>query len=200
MTMKNKEKHDRVREEIIAEASRLFQKYGYLKTSMEDIAKAAKKGKSSLYYYYKSKEDVFSDVIIKESEEVYREGEEAVSRETSAFGKLKAYFDATFKTIKNKVNMYSIVKGELIERVKIVSSLKKQIDSKYIQIVKDIISFGIENKEFSYMTEKEIAVSALALSASLRGVFFNLMHDGESDNVEETLGILVNIFFKGLKA
>jgi hypothetical protein len=96
--------------------------------------------------------------------------------------------------------MYSIVKGELIERVKIVSSLKKQIDSKYLQIVKDIISFGIENKEFSYMTEKEIAVSALALSASLRGVFINLMHDGESDNVEESLRILVNIFFKGLKA
>jgi AcrR family transcriptional regulator len=43
-TMKNKEKQDRVREEIIAEASRLFQKYGYLKTSMEDIAKATKKG------------------------------------------------------------------------------------------------------------------------------------------------------------
>jgi AcrR family transcriptional regulator len=164
------------------------------------LPRLQKKGKSSLYYYYKSKEDVFSDVIIKESEEVYREGEEAVSRETSAFDKLKAYFDVTFRTIKNKVNMYSIVKGELIERVKIVSSLKKQIDSKYLQIVKDIISFGIENKEFSYMTEKEIAVSALALSASLRGVFINLMHDGESDNVEESLRILVNIFFKGLKA
>jgi AcrR family transcriptional regulator len=198
-TMENTEKQDKVREEIVIEASKLFQKYGYLKTSMEDIAKAAKKGKSSLYYYYKSKDDVFSDVIIKEAEEVYKAGETAVSKESTASEKLKAYFDTTFVVIKNKVNMYSIVKGELCDRVGIVSSLKKQIDSKYVQIVKDIIALGIKNKEFLYMSDREIAVSAVVFSASLRGVFLNLIQNEESDNFEEALKVLVNIFLRGIK-
>ena len=54
------------KEIIIAAATTLFSRFGLDKTTMEDIAKAAKKGKSSLYYYFKSKEQVFAEVIRKE--------------------------------------------------------------------------------------------------------------------------------------
>ena len=53
---------------IVAAAANLFSRFGLEKTTMEDIAKASKKGKSSLYYYFKSKEQVFAEVIKKEME------------------------------------------------------------------------------------------------------------------------------------
>jgi AcrR family transcriptional regulator len=49
-------KEEIFKEDIIREAQKLFQTYGLKKTTMEDIAKALGKGKSTLYYYYQSKE------------------------------------------------------------------------------------------------------------------------------------------------
>ena len=56
---------------IIDAAKKLIQQYGLNKTTMEDIAKAAGKGKSTLYYYFKSKEDIFDEVIKQEMDDFF---------------------------------------------------------------------------------------------------------------------------------
>jgi len=63
-------KEEIIRNEVIITAQRLFQKYGYSKTTMEDIAKAMDRGKSTIYYYFKSKDEIFEAVIIKEADDV----------------------------------------------------------------------------------------------------------------------------------
>ena len=68
---------------------------------MEDIAKAIGKGKSTLYYYYKSKSEVFQDVIIREADEVIN----SVLRQHKGFfssGKLQIYLQFSFDTLKVK--------------------------------------------------------------------------------------------------
>jgi len=64
-------KDDHIREEILEEAQKLFRQFGLKKTTMEDIAKAMGKGKSTLYYYFCSKEDIFDAVILKEMGKVF---------------------------------------------------------------------------------------------------------------------------------
>jgi len=59
--MVNKEDY---RLKIILTASRIFSHYGFRKTTMEEISKALKKGKSSIYYYFGSKEEIFEAIII----------------------------------------------------------------------------------------------------------------------------------------
>ena len=51
-------KDDIIRADILRAAEALFQKWGLKKTTMEDIAKEAGKGKSTLYYYFKSKAEI----------------------------------------------------------------------------------------------------------------------------------------------
>jgi len=58
--------HDEKREQILIGAEKLFTRYGYLKTTMDDIAEIAGLKKASLYYYYNSKDAIFRDVIMKE--------------------------------------------------------------------------------------------------------------------------------------
>ena len=53
---KESDKKNRNRDAIIKAARQVFNKYGYEKTRMEHIAKAFGKGKSSIYYYFESKE------------------------------------------------------------------------------------------------------------------------------------------------
>ena len=50
----NGSKKDVNRESILKIAQEIFSKYGYRKTTLDDIANAVRKGKSSLYYYFKS--------------------------------------------------------------------------------------------------------------------------------------------------
>jgi AcrR family transcriptional regulator len=49
---------DERRKDIIRKASNFFDKKGYYKTSMDDIAEAVGLGKSTLYYYFSSKEEI----------------------------------------------------------------------------------------------------------------------------------------------
>ena len=54
--------------EIKERARELFMRFGFHKTNMDDIARAANIAKPTLYYYYKSKEDLFNEVVLEESE------------------------------------------------------------------------------------------------------------------------------------
>ena len=53
---------DDTKESILSVATRLFSRFGFHKTSMDEIAKIARKAKGSLYYHFASKEDLFREV------------------------------------------------------------------------------------------------------------------------------------------
>ena len=56
-------KVDKTREKIIEVADKLFGRFGFYKTSMDEIAKIARKAKGSLYYHFSSKEELFKEVM-----------------------------------------------------------------------------------------------------------------------------------------
>ena len=58
------------RNKIVNVADRLFGRFGFQKTSMDEIAKIARKAKGSLYYHFSSKEDLFREVVQKEVDEI----------------------------------------------------------------------------------------------------------------------------------
>lgn len=53
----------RTREDIIEVASRLFSEYTYLGASMNDIAKKLNITKAALYYHFKSKAEIYKNVL-----------------------------------------------------------------------------------------------------------------------------------------
>ena len=71
------QKEEIVKDDILKEAQKLFQQFGLKKTTMEDIARSMGKGKSTLYYYYCSKEQIFDAVISKEMTEVFNDAKDA---------------------------------------------------------------------------------------------------------------------------
>ena len=59
---------DNTRESILNVADKLFSRFGFYKTSMDEIAKIARKAKGSLYYHFASKEELFKEVVSVEIE------------------------------------------------------------------------------------------------------------------------------------
>src|ERR1700712_4075984 len=106
-------KDDIIKEEILEEAQKLFRQFGLKKTTMEDIAKAMGKGKSTLYYYFCSKEEIFDAVVMKEMDEVFIRVKQAVEKAESAEEKLKAFTLTKIKCVHKRANLYKIVSGEI---------------------------------------------------------------------------------------
>jgi len=58
-------KQKSIQHRIVHTASQVFSRFGFKKATMEDIANAVGMGKSSIYYYFKSKEEIFEAVVKK---------------------------------------------------------------------------------------------------------------------------------------
>ncbi|TXK48127.1 helix-turn-helix transcriptional regulator, partial [Pontibacter qinzhouensis] len=107
------EKDELVKQEILKEAQKLFRQYGCTKTTMEDIAKAAGKGKSTLYYYYKSKDEIFDEVVCREIEDVFCSVKQEVDKLESAEDKLRTLCYTKFKILQEKANLHNVIKGDI---------------------------------------------------------------------------------------
>ncbi len=59
-------KHEAMRQRILDIAAGVFQRFGFSKTTMDDIAHGIERRKSTLYYYFQSKDEVFEAVVSKE--------------------------------------------------------------------------------------------------------------------------------------
>src|SRR5579875_368665 len=55
---------DKIKESIKRAAQELFRKFGYHKTSVNEIAKRAKIAKATIYKYFESKEDVLHALLM----------------------------------------------------------------------------------------------------------------------------------------
>src|ERR1700750_777859 len=131
-------KDDIIRVEILREAQKLFQQYGLRKTTMEDIAKAMGKGKSTLYYYYCSKEEIFDAVILKEMEEVSNQVKQAVEKAVTAEEKLNAFTLTKIKAVQKRVNLFKMVKGEMNDSMRCMKHLHTEYHERETKLVKDI--------------------------------------------------------------
>ena len=68
--MKNAERSETTKNVILDTAARLFMEKGYEHTSINDILKSSGIARGSLYYHYKSKEDVLDGVLERISEQI----------------------------------------------------------------------------------------------------------------------------------
>lgn len=58
---------------ILNAAAACFARYGYAKTTLDDIGRAAGLNKASLYYYFPNKDELFIQVVLRESTEFQQE-------------------------------------------------------------------------------------------------------------------------------
>jgi AcrR family transcriptional regulator len=68
---------------ILRAAERVFAKRGYVEARMDDIATTAELSKGTLYYYFQSKEEIFLELLKRETGKVHDEIRRRVSDDSS---------------------------------------------------------------------------------------------------------------------
>jgi AcrR family transcriptional regulator len=64
---------------ILSAAERIFAERGYFHARMDDIAEAAELAKGTLYYYFKSKDEIFVHLLERESRKIHEELQRRIS-------------------------------------------------------------------------------------------------------------------------
>ncbi|GAB1366144.1 TetR/AcrR family transcriptional regulator [Candidatus Cloacimonadaceae bacterium] len=79
------------RQIILETASKLFSRYGFNKTSLDEIAAKAQIAKGTVYYYYANKEELFMAAVEKKAEDYFLALQEQLDEIESFEAKLHAF-------------------------------------------------------------------------------------------------------------
>jgi AcrR family transcriptional regulator len=189
------EPENSVKKKIIDAAISIFLRYGYNKTTMEDIARAAKKAKSSIYHYFTSKEEIFKEIVEGEFRVLKYEMSKAVGMEDTPVKKMRAFILTRLYTIQKLGNFYSAVKDEYFTNYNLFDKLRKESDEEEIRFIKEILNGGIKDGIF---VVKDVGETAVGIFTALKGLEYSWLSENDSQKIEKNLDFMLDILFYGI--
>lgn len=193
-------KDDAIRKSIIDAAQKLFQQYGLSKTTMEDIAKSVGKGKSSLYYYYATKEQIFEAVVEKEKVGIEKEIKNAIAKESDTTGRLKALAMAKYKEIRKRRINYQITSDtELPDKICMYNIIRQRFDEAEQEILSTILQSGIEQGEIKAACKEDLMLLLSVCGVTLKGLQIELSFlNSYKGNTATLINTTIDVLVKGI--
>jgi AcrR family transcriptional regulator len=186
---------DEIRDKLIGLARDIFAKYGFHKTNINDIALAGGRGKSTLYYYFTSKEDIFKAVIESELVDLRENIIDEVNHAKDPQSKIKAYVLTRINFLTRYKNLYAAIREQSISRFSYGESIRQKFDLMEVQLLTNILTDGIKKGHFKI---KEPEFAATGFIGALRGVQFHLLSPVKKKGFDKTLDSLLEILLFGL--
>ena len=117
-----------VRNQIIDSATKYFSRYGFHKTTMDEIARNIHKAKGVLYYYFKNKEDLFNEVLKQELGSVKTALLKIVNSNRNVLAIMTDYILTRFKLLNNAVNYHETLKADFFEKYHFVKDVREDFE------------------------------------------------------------------------
>lgn len=188
-------KKDLNREAILQIAQDIFSKYGYRKTTLDDIANAVRKGKSSLYYYFNSKEDLFQAVISKEVDILKEALEKVVFRSMDPEEKLRGYILTKLSMFRNLANLYNALEND-VTAIGFIDDIKEKNSREEIRMIKRILIEGVRHSKFQI---DDIGLTAIGISMAIKGLEMPIGTGNHSNyNLEMAVDNMVRLICYGI--
>jgi AcrR family transcriptional regulator len=168
-------KEEIVVRDIIDTARTLFKQYGFKKTTMGHIARSLGRGKSSLYYYYPGKEEIFEAVLQTEMDELLDQIYQSIRKAPSSKEKLTIYCRCRLNKLNQLYNLSDALKSDIAELHCVMADMKSKFDTSHLKLVKEILEEGVNNGEFKKVNMDNIELIAYLMVSSFRGLVVPLM-------------------------
>ncbi len=155
---------DDTRDKILNVANNLFSRFGFHKTSMDEIAKIARKAKGSLYYHFANKEKLFTAVVINEVIILKAKLSAIIDNsDLSASEKFKQYFITRMEVLNNAANYHEILKADFFEHFDFIDELRTELDEWEESSLKKIILEGVDKGEFIKVKDIDVLLDMLIM-------------------------------------
>jgi AcrR family transcriptional regulator len=190
--MVNKEEF---RRKVIITAGQIFSHYGFKKTTMDEIARALKMGKSSIYYYFDSKEEIFEAVVLYEANILRNELTTAIKSVESPIDKLKNYVFVRMKTFEKLSNYYNSIFDKNLDHFDFIETIREKYDREELAILRLILYHGAREKVFNVVNSE---YTAMAIQTTLKGLEVPLFWKKKELNIENRLNAILDVLFYGI--
>jgi len=180
---------------IIDKAGQIFSRYGFKKTTMDEIAKALKMGKSSIYYYYESKEDIFEAVVLNEANILRSELTTAIKSVESPIDKMRDYVFVRMKSFEKLSNYYNAIFDKNLNHFDFIEGVREKYDREELAILRLIIYDGARKKVFNVVNSE---YTAMVVQTTLKGLEVPLFWKKKEENIEERLNAILDVLFNGI--
>lgn len=149
VTDRQQRRKEKKRNEIIDAAERLFYTKGFDKVSMEEIAQEVDLSKSTLYFYFKSKDSLFFAIVSRRWTEFGEILIKKVSRGKSGFDKIQImirWFIEYAQKNADYNDMATTFGPQLFQRIDAEDArLMMEVSMKYISLAHAAVREGIED-------------------------------------------------------
>lgn len=182
------------REMLIEVARQLFAKTGVENTTMNDIAQASKKGRRTLYTYFKNKQEVYLAVIESELNKLHASLSSVLQDTMPADKKLITYIYARLDAVKNTVRRNGNLRALFFRDIWKVENVRKRFDLRDIEMIRSILEDGVRENVFEVSNP---TVTASILHHALKGLEVPYIRGIiEGVNREESI---ISLIFNGIR-
>ena len=183
------------RRKVIITAGQIFSRYGFKKTTMDEIAKALKMGKSSIYYYFESKEDIFEAVVLYEANILRNELTTAIKSVESPIEKMRKYVFVRMRSFEKLSNYYNAIFDKNLDHFDFIETIREKYDREELAILRLILYHGSRMNVFSIDNSE---YTALAIQTTLKGLEVPLFWKKREVNIDKRLNAILDVLFKGI--
>lgn len=183
------------RRRIILTASRIFSHYGFRKTTMDEISRALKKGKSSLYYYFGSKEEIFEAVVLYEANQLRKQLTNAIKEVESPPEKLRNYIYVRMKAFAKLSNYYNAVFDKNLDHYEFIEKIRSRYDREELAILRLLVYVGNSRGVFRV---EDSEYTAMAIQTMLKGMEVPLFWRKREIDINDRIEAILNLIFNGL--
>jgi AcrR family transcriptional regulator len=199
---------------ILQAAEKVFVQKGYRLATVDDIAEEAQFSKATLYRYFKSKSDIFFEIIRSSFEETYDGIKKIQMKALSAEKKIKELIGYIITTYHKKKNLSRILFMEKAVMKKLINTdadphfahadfhphisprIKSQMEA-ISSVIMEIIREGVKAGEFRNV---DVHDASVVLGSLLRGFYFRGPIQDKKYSIQETTDLLHSFFLNGIKS
>ncbi len=186
------------KEQIMNAAQAVVVNKGYDQSRMDDIVEKAKLSKGAIYWYYKSKKEVYLSLIDYWFNEYSAGILKNLDSKEPASKQLKSLFEYFVDQFYKNPDTFKIM-VEFWRTSGLDSDFNEKLQSIYSQFLEyiiDIIKDGIDNGEFKKVNPR---ITALSILINIEGIHWFTLFDKSGVEAHEYIDTISNFILNGLK-
>lgn len=157
----------KTRAKLVEVARQLFAKKGLENTTMNDIAVASKKGRRTLYTYFKSKEQIYTAVVESELDMLLARMALTAEANLEPDEKILKLIITHLDAIKMVVYRNGTLRADFFRDIWRVQSVRKHFDAKELELFRKILQ---EGKGQGIFQIDEVEITADILYYCIKGI------------------------------
>jgi AcrR family transcriptional regulator len=196
---------DIAHEEILRAALRLYQKFGPTKVTMDDVATASGRSRTSLYYHYKNRDEIYHAVMEKIADEMAAEIRQAVTAAETWSDKIYAFCFLKIKASsgdwkKVLTAMWAAMSAEEQSRHgRVMANLHNRLIYHESMILNEILADASRRKEIRAITTGDQDMLVFLISSGIRGLRREIIELDDPHDLKVALRLLTDMVVKWLR-